>query len=127
MNLEWRIEKLLHAEGQFLAQCDILLAPDDHRRRRNFVVHPYRRLTIADILAEQRSIVIDRGGDRVWIAKRGAIMLEILVAEGRLLHRAIAQRPLDHREVPRTQHRLRQTRNLEKQDVPTLQHLAWTA
>src|SRR5271168_136325 len=99
MNLEGAVEQLLHAEGQLLSQRDILLTPNDHRWRGDLARHPFLRLAIADIVTEQRAIIIERGGHRVWLAERGAKMLEVIVAEGRFLYRAVAQHSLDDSEV----------------------------
>src|SRR5580658_98501 len=125
MDFEWSLEQLLHPEGQLLAQRDILLTPDDHRGSGDFVRHPFGLPTIANALAKERAIIVDRRGDRIWIAERGAKVREVVVAEGGFLNCAIAQGALEHRKVARTQHRLGNTRELEKQNVPTAQHLAW--
>src|ERR1700683_5601291 len=71
--LEWTSEQRLHAVSQLLAEREILLAPDEQRRRRNFAIDPrVRPRTRHEAGAEVRAIVVDRGGNRVGIAERGA-------------------------------------------------------
>src|SRR5271163_4835936 len=89
--LEGTREQRLHPVGQLLAEGEILLAPDKQRRRRNLAIDPRVGAGARhEAGAEVRAIVVDRGGNRVGIAKRGAEIVEVVVGEDILLNRAVA-------------------------------------